>query len=1294
MSSDPRLKVFLSDSGEVFSGVQQGQYLWQPDPFDVETLNAPARRAFKRLLDRATTTPPPDTGKILLLLGESGSGKTHLVRAFRNHAHGQKRGFTGYMPMTVDASHYDRYILSSLIDSLDHPYDVAQGDDSGLMHLSNTLMSQCTSLFAPLIEHEQKILEDDELHGTVRAVADELLADARFRNVEVDLLRALIYFQRRDPRINRRIFNWLRCEEISTEDRKVIGELIPRTSDDGPARMVEHLGRLMGALGHALVLCVDQVEDISDFDQRPQMENSFRRAMNTLAAIAGKVPRAVVVVCCLSDYWEKMRPLLTRSMVDRIETDPEPGTLERTVTASTARDIAARRLRSLYEQRGVAFDPSTPTYPIPPEGFEALGGQRARDVLNECRRYRERAIDLQRLPDSFPLPSPNKGLGGDLVKPPVGPGIDMDQAWTDFRAAYKEKLPEDPSDVTALLAWAIEMGSEELNGSPRFMVKTRNGDDLLDVGVHPSGNKLILALCEHSSRGGHLGRQMAEALKAAAGKTPVLVRTSEFPATKGTVVEDQLGHLFRQGGRRVVLGDSDLRDLSALRDFRAQHVAQAALAEWSRTARPVTRLKSMGDILGLERLGLPPPPTGPARPKTDGEPTSRAMKSADVPAPPAPSRARTENGFIPRQAGFFDGSVTSPFGKPLRDAATEDTASTSRSECARGTTEARTPDKTSSSPASAPGAPSPLDKASSSPASAPTAPRPPSQPPVSVGDDVENATQHMEAVSELLTGHESRPAARAPPATVPGLTRKPRVTPPSGTPVARVAPLSATPGARVTPPSGTPVARVTPLSATPGARVTPAAGTQVPHVTPDSGTPVPRVTHASLPPVPRVAPASIPPVPREVLTGPLGIGASEGLLTQPISIDPSELTRHSAFLGGSGSGKTTLALNILEQLLLRGIPVILVDRKGDLATYARPESWNEPLEDAVLQERRRLLRERVDVALYTPGRSDGRPLAIPIVPHGMETLPAEEREQGVQQAADAIAGMLDYRTSPNDKAAKALLAQALRLLLGQSFGKEVTLELIQQFVTSQDPALLEATDGIPQKTFAKLAQDLSVLRINLRSLLTSGGERLDLDELLGRGVHGIPGRTRLSIISTKFLGDNPRVLFWVSQLLLETHRWASQHPSPQLQAVLLFDEADLYLPATSKPATKEPMESLLKRARSAGVGIMLATQSPGDLDYKCRENVRTWCVGRVKEDNAIRKVKPMFTEARVDAEARLPGQKPGQFHVLREGKVQQLKADRSVMRTDQLSEDEILRFARQSREQQAAPGPSRPTGTD
>jgi energy-coupling factor transporter ATP-binding protein EcfA2 len=1180
---DPRLEAFLADGREVFSSVQQGQQLWQADPFDVEALNAPARRAFKRLLERAAADSPPDAGKLLLLLGESGSGKTHLVRAFRNLAHGRRQGFVGYMPMTVDAARYDGYILSNLIDSLDRPYDVSRGDDSGLMRLSDALMVHCKSAFAPLIPDET-VLEEDELHGTIRAVADELLEDARFRSVEVDLLRALIYLQRKDPRINRRIFHWLRCEELSEADRKVIGELVPRTADDAPARMVEHLGRLMGALGHALVLCVDQVEDFNDFEERPQMESSFRRAMSSLTALAARVPRAVVVVCCLSDYWTKMRPHLPRPQLDRIENDPEPVELEPTVTPSTARDIAARRLCALYEQRGVAIDPANPTWPIPAAGFEVLGGQRARDVLDECRRYRERAQQDQRVPDMFPLHRPGERRtertgGTSPLKP------DLDQAWTDFKATYQPKLPEEASDIATLLAWAIEVGSDELGGTPRFAVQSRP-DEAMDVSVQPQGSKLFVSLCEKDPRGGGLAKQMAEALKAAAGSTPVLIRTTEFPAKPGGAVAENIGLLIRQGGRRVVMGDGELREMVTLRAFREKHAGQSALLEWGRTARPITRLKSVADILGLERLGATPPPSGP--PPTSKKPSEPTARSMGASTHDAAARVEPRGAAGPRQSNLFEGTATVSSGTAPRN------------EAGRV-------------------APSRVETGA---AGAGTSSRP--------------ASPRREGATPPAVAHNDAPPLEI---TVAG-------------------DILTSPSRTVTPPGGTPVP----------------AGLQ------------PR-RHT-------VTPTPGPAVPREVLTGPVKLGASEGFFTQTVSLEPAELTRHSAFLGGTGSGKTTLALNVLEQLLLRGVPAILIDRKGDLATYARELSWQEKLEDPFLMERRRLLRERVEVAVYTPGRSDGRPLAIPVVPRGLDALPLEEREQGVQQAADAIAGMLEYRSSPNDRAARALLAQALRLLVQRPLGRDLTLEVVQQFVADQDEALLQETGGLPPKTFAKLAQDLEVLRLNLRPLLASGGERLDLEELLGRGASGTPGKTRLSIISTKFLGDNNRILFWVSQLLLETNRWTSQHPASQLQAVLLFDEADMYLPATMKPATKQPMEDLLKRARSAGVGVMLATQSPGDLDYKCRENVRTWFVGKVKEDNAIKKLRPMFTEARVDADAKLPSQKQGQFHVLRDGQVQQLKADRSVMRTEQLAEDEILKLARQTLEKSksTAAGTSRAGG--
>jgi DNA helicase HerA-like ATPase len=131
-----------------------------------------------------------------------------------------------------------------------------------------------------------------------------------------------------------------------------------------------------------------------------------------------------------------------------------------------------------------------------------------------------------------------------------------------------------------------------------------------------------------------------------------------------------------------------------------------------------------------------------------------------------------------------------------------------------------------------------------------------------------------------------------------------------------------------------------------------------------------------------------------------------------------------------------------------------------------------------------------------------------------------------------------------------------------------------------------------------------------------------------------------------------------------------------LQAVFLFDEADVYLPATTKPATKEPMEDLLKRARSAGVGIFLATQSPGDLDYKCKENITTWLIGRVKEPRAIEKLKPMLASARADVADKLAGQSTGQFYLVRESSVVPVRSDESLFRTEQLPENKIVELAR------------------
>ena len=412
--------------------------------------------------------------------------------------------------------------------------------------------------------------------------------------------------------------------------------------------------------------------------------------------------------------------------------------------------------------------------------------------------------------------------------------------------------------------------------------------------------------------------------------------------------------------------------------------------------------------------------------------------------------------------------------------------------------------------------------------------------------------------------------------------------------------------------------------------------------------------------------------------GRLLVGNTTDRRAETVALEPAELTRHAAFLGASGSGKTTVALALVEQLLVQGIPAILVDRKGDLCSYARPGMGLREGLDGPLGERAEKLREGVEVALYTPRRSDGRPLTIAAAPAGLGQLPDQERQQAARIAATALAGMMNYGDGQRHMSCLAILTKAIEVLGQQSSRAAIPVVDLIQFIDEKDSTLVDEVGRLDVRLFDRLVQDLETLRLNQGDLLEARGETLDIEAMFGLGGHARPGKTRLSIVSTKFLGNNEDVQFWVAQFLMEVGRWIGRSPAPdgQLQAVLMFDEADLYLPAVRQPASKEPMENLLRRARSAGLGLLLATQSPGDFDYKCRDNIRTWFVGQVKEANSLAKMKPMLSECRVDVSARLAGQSAGQFHLIRDGDATGLKADLSAVDPRQLAEEEILELAR------------------
>jgi hypothetical protein len=1010
VAADPRLAAFLGRGcPEVFHSVATPTAIWKADPYDVETIHLEARTAFERLLHRGSRTPPPPSGAVLVLEGEAGSGKTHLMRAFRTRAHGQGWGYCAYLQMTTEASNYARYMLANLIDSLEQPYDPTGPSRTGLARLSAALLEAVPDL----TEMGREAFRDGG--GDSAALADEyadrLYATERFRACDLELLRVMLHLERNEPRVRARALMWLRCQAMRPQDCDWIGGAIPRTDEADPMRMLQHLARLVDVVHNVpLVLLIDQLEDMAN---QSAPVDRFLKVIDAITGFADATPNAVVVLTCLEDYFRENVNKLTRAKHDRLVRDPEPIRLLGNRTVDDIRAIAVRRLAHLYDEAEVDVGEADALYPFRDAHLVPLNGMRSRDALDYLRRHHQRCITAGRWEEPE----------GHVPPPPPPPENDLDKLWNDFHSAHQATVPDDEDDLARVLAGAVRATADELPDGFHFGQPQPEGR-YIEVETHkPDGgiDKLLVAVC-NAKPGASLIKQVAE-LGNRAGEIPVaIVRTTDFPKT-GKAATQIAGMLKRQG-RKVVVSNADWRRMLAFEVFRKQQASRSDFTAWRKTARPLGQLDS------LEKILRPPEP------------------------PPVPP--------------------------PVVDA-------------------------------------------------------------------------------------ES-----------------------------------------------------------------------------------------------------------------LAFGRTLSLTPVPVTFEPNEFVQHAAFLGGTGSGKTTAALNLIEQLLARDVPAVLLDRKGDLCRYADPAAWERPLSDPARARARQALREKLDVALFTPGEPNGRPLALPVVPPGFDQLSEVDRERFAQYAAAGLGSMIGFKSSDADKGQRAILAKAIETL-GAVPGAAITVPTLREVIEQEDDALLNAIGGeFPPRYYASLAQRLLTLELN-NKLLFNGAERLDVDALLGTGPHARPGRVRLSVLSTRFLGDAARVDFWVSQLLVAVSRWCARSPQPRLQALFLFDEADLYLPAgTKQPATKAPMEDLLKRARSAGVGIFLATQSPGDFDYKCKENVRTWVIGRVKETRAVDKLKPMLAAGKGGVSDKLAGQAAGEFFLVRESSVTQVRSDESLLRTEQLPEDQIANLARRA----------------
>ncbi len=364
--------------------------------------------------------------------------------------------------------------------------------------------------------------------------------------------------------------------------------------------------------------------------------------------------------------------------------------------------------------------------------------------------------------------------------------------------------------------------------------------------------------------------------------------------------------------------------------------------------------------------------------------------------------------------------------------------------------------------------------------------------------------------------------------------------------------------------------------------------------------------------------------------------------------DSQDLVTHAVCVGMTGSGKTGLCLSLLEEAAIDGIAALVIDPKGDLANLLltfpelraadfRPwineddarkaglepdafaertaAQWREGLA-ASGQDGSRIARlaASAEFTIYTPGSTAGVPISIlkSFAAPGRDVLDdAELLRDRLQGAVGSLLGLLGQVADPLQSREQILLAAILEHLwrAGQSPDLASLVGLIQQPPLSRVGAV-DLESFFPADARFQLA-----MRIN--NLLASPGFGVWLEGVpleVGQLLYTPAGRPRVAIFSIAHLDDAQR-MFFVSLLLNQTLAWMrSQSGTSSLRALVYMDEVAGYFPPVANPPSKAPLLTLMKQARAFGVGIVLATQNPVDLDYKGLTNAGTWFVGRLQTE--------------------------------------------------------------------------------
>ncbi len=412
---------------------------------------------------------------------------------------------------------------------------------------------------------------------------------------------------------------------------------------------------------------------------------------------------------------------------------------------------------------------------------------------------------------------------------------------------------------------------------------------------------------------------------------------------------------------------------------------------------------------------------------------------------------------------------------------------------------------------------------------------------------------------------------------------------------------------------------------------------------------------------------------------------------KPFYYPTENLKKHFIALGASGSGKTVLSKVLLEEAALAGIPSIVVDVQGDLSALALTGDEENIAEHNLDVETLKRFKENVDVTIFTPISSKGIPLCINPLQLDESEMGEEEIIPILHSIASSFSKLLGYNLS-NDKGkfAEAIMYSVLKYSFEQK--KPIkNFTTLSKLITQPPKKLAETIEGFisDEKELATLTRKIKFLNVGEKKLLFQFGVPLDISLLLGQKTKrkekinreekrkNNKQKTKMSIIYMNTLPDQDEKEFFLAALTTKLYQWMLDHPSKKLQALYMIDEIAPFIPAgAKKPMPKDILKLLFKQARKYGISCVIATQNPGDIDYKAFAQFGSWAMGRLTLKQDIKKVDQALSSiaGSKGVESTLPKLQPGQFVLFSPDiskELLELKARWLYTKHQTLDEDEV-----------------------